>query len=121
MARRPNVHEDERGCLYEIPNVLGTTFISVTRPGITRGNHYHKEKTEWFLVLAGRAVVDTRDVGHDAITMYELCDKADAGFLQIDPLTIHSIENVGDTDLILLVQSDQIFDPNTPDTYPELV
>ena len=114
------VYTDERGDLFQLPNVRGTQFISSTKPGVTRGNHYHLIKTEWFMVLRGQALLVTRGRYTDVKEIYRLHGKYPA-VVSISPHVVHSIENVGEDELILLVQSSEIFDPANPDTYSEKV
>ncbi len=122
---------DERGCLAEFMKSphFGQIFVSRTKPGVTRGNHFHHTKAEKFLVLEGEAVIRFRKVlrpkdlgeerGEDVIE-YRVSGK---GFrvLDIPPGYAHSIENIGDTDLITLFWASETFDPERPDTYYEEV
>jgi UDP-2-acetamido-2,6-beta-L-arabino-hexul-4-ose reductase len=115
---------DARGVLSELirSEGFGQVFFSRTKPGQTRGNHYHILKHERFFVLEGRAIVHTRPLGmnvgagHWIHVSGENCTVVD-----IPPGHVHSIENVGDTDLILVVYVDATYDPRNPDTYQQNV
>ena len=115
-----SVKADSRGELYEIINMSGTQFISTTHPGVIRGNHYHKTKTEWFTVLYGSANLYTRDRATGEKVSYAM-DGRCPQIVAILPNVTHAIENVGDTDLVLLVQSNQVYDEGHSDTYSEKV
>jgi UDP-2-acetamido-2,6-beta-L-arabino-hexul-4-ose reductase len=108
---------DARGALAEFiksPH-CGQVFVSRTRPGITRGNHYHHTKTEKFLVLAGEGLIRMRHIEGDEVVEYRVCGE-DYRVLDIPPGHTHSIANVGDTDMITLFWASEIFDPDRPDT-----
>jgi len=110
---------DQRGELAELlkSTHLGQIFISRTRTGITRGHHYHNTKVEKFVVLEGDAVIRFRNIlGHDVIE-YPVSGKQ-FRVVDIPPGYTHSIENVGQSDLIVLFWADEIFEPSNPDTFP---
>ncbi|OCZ49433.1 NAD-dependent epimerase/dehydratase family protein [Dehalobacter sp. TeCB1] len=109
---------DQRGWLAEFiksPSI-GQLFISRTKPGITRGNHWHHTKVEKFLVIEGEAVIRFRKIDAKEIIEYRVSgDKLEV--LDIPTGYTHSIENVGNTDVITLFWADEIFNPDKPDTY----
>lgn len=109
---------DARGALAEFikSRHAGQIFVSRTKPGVTRGNHYHHTKTEKFLVVSGEAVVRFRSIDGDHVIEYPVRGE-DFRVIDIPPGYTHSIENVGDTDLITLFWASEIFDPEKPDTY----
>ena len=125
---------DERGCLAEFMKSphFGQIFVSRTKPGVTRGNHFHHTKAEKFLVLEGEAVIRFRKIQSDRgqwsevrgqrpeVIEYRVSGK-DFRVLDIPPGYTHNIENVGDTDVITLFWASEIFDPGAPDTYWEEV
>ncbi len=118
---------DERGCLAEFikSQHFGQIFVSRTKPGVTRGNHYHHSKAEKFLVLEGEAVIRFRKIQSDRgqrpeVIEYRVSGK-DFRVLDIPPGYTHNIENVGDTELITLFWASEIFDPEKPDTFYEEV
>jgi UDP-2-acetamido-2,6-beta-L-arabino-hexul-4-ose reductase len=98
----------------------GTEFISVSHPGVRRGEHYHFFKTEVFTVLSGKGVIYTRNRYSDERISYA-CDGDAPNSIIIRPGIVHAIENVGPTDMILLVQSDMKFNPTLPDTYQDKI
>lgn len=109
---------DPRGWLAEFirtPNA-GQIFISVTKPGITRGNHWHHTKTEKFLVVQGNAIIRFRRIDGEHVIEYPVS----GGHLQvvdIPPGYSHAITNLGDTDVITLFWASEAFDPSHPDTF----
>lgn len=109
---------DPRGCLAEFVKspTFGQIFVSTTRPGVTRGGHYHHTKTEKFLVLQGEAIVRFRQIEGDRVLEYPVSGE---GFRVVDipPGYTHSIENVGDTDLVTLFWASEVFNPDQPDTF----
>jgi UDP-2-acetamido-2,6-beta-L-arabino-hexul-4-ose reductase len=116
------VHADDRGNLFEAVKTFngGQCFISSTRPGVTRGNHYHTRKFERFLVLQGSAKICIRRMFDSVVTSLELCGHSPQ-FVDIPTMHTHNITNTGDSDLITLFWAQEIFDPARPDTVPELV
>ena len=113
-----DIHSDERGELAEFHRGSGQTYVSRTRPGYTRANHYHLHKTEKFLVVEGEAILRLRLRGSLLGTARHL-HGTDFEVIEVFPDIVHSITNVGKTDLVLVVWASEIFDPNDPDTYEE--
>jgi len=114
------VKSDQRGSLAEFlksPS-MGQIFVSHTGPGITRGNHYHHTKVEKFLVLHGNALIRLRHINSNYIVEYRVKGE-DYQVLDIPPGYTHSIENVGQDDLVTLFWASEMFDPERPDTYYE--
>lgn len=113
---------DARGELAELlrsPH-FGQIFVSRTRAGITRGNHYHDAKVEKFAVVEGEAVVRFRGVLGGAVSEYRVSGR-DFKVVDIPPGYTHNISNVGDSDLVVLFWASEPFDPGRPDTYAEEV
>ena len=113
---------DARGKLAEIIKSAhaGQIFVSVTRPGAVRGNHFHDTKVEKFLVLKGSAAVEFEDVSTHA-TFRVTTSGERWEVIDIPPGTAHRIVNVGTDDLIVLFWACEVFDPERPDTYPAQV
>jgi len=113
---------DERGSLFEAvkSNNGGQTFISTTRPGVTRGRHYHRHKVERFLVVSGHAEIRIRRLFDSEVRVFPVSGDAPR-FIDIPTFHSHEITNVGDKDLLTLFWSHEMFDPSNPDTYPEPV
>ena len=114
---------DDRGSLAEFikSQHFGQIFVSRTKPGVTRGNHFHHTKAEKFLVVEGDAMIRFRSLyGSGEVIEYRVSGK-EFKVLDIPPGYTHNIENVGATELITLFWASEIFDPDQPDTYYEEV
>ena len=111
------VKTDERGTLFEWVKQIGfgQIFISTTKPGITRGNHFHHTKTEKFLVIQGEATIKFRHIDGDEIIEYKVSGQTPR-VLDIPPGYTHNITNIGSENLITLFWANEIFDPAIPDT-----
>jgi len=118
----PVLHSDDRGWLVETVKAGsgGQCFVSTTRPGITRGNHFHRRKVERFFVLQGKAEIRLRKLFTEDVQCFTL-DGSSPAFVDIPTLHTHCITNVGDAELITLFWSDEFFDPEKSDTYFEPV
>lgn len=115
-------NEDNRGWLAEFikSEDNGQIFISTTKPGITRGNHWHNTKVEKFLVVQGQGLLQFRKIGTDKVIEYKVSgDKPEP--VDIPVGYIHNIKNIGDNMMITLFWACEIFDPENPDTYYEEV
>jgi len=109
---------DNRGWLAEFikSEGMGQIFLSRTKPGITRGNHWHHTKVEKFLVIEGQAVIKFRQInGNDVIEYVVTGEKLKV--LDIPTGFTHSITNIGDSDVITLFWTDEMFNSEKPDTY----
>ena len=115
-------HCDDRGSLFEvvIQADAGQVFFSTTKPGITRGNHYHTRKQEKFCVVKGQAMIRLRRIGTDEVIEYQVSGDHPAS-VEMPIFHTHNITNVGDTDLLTLFWTNELFDPNNPDTFYEEV
>ena len=120
--QKPALHSDDRGMLFEIVKQTrgGQVFFSATKPGITRGNHYHTRKMEKFCVVRGEAIIRLRRIGTDDIIQYRVSDDSPSS-IEIPIFYTHSIENVGETELLTLFWTNELFEPNDPDTFYECV
>ncbi len=117
------LNTDPRGTLFEATKSAGgrgQTFLSWTEPGVTRGDHFHLDKVERFLVVEGDAVIRIRKVLEDEVWDYRVSGKAPAP-VDMPTLHTHSIENVGEKPLLTLFWTHEIFDPAVPDTYSDPV
>ncbi|MCC5881585.1 MAG: NAD-dependent epimerase/dehydratase family protein [Halomonas sp.] len=116
------LHTDPRGSLYEAVKSHngGQTFLSTTKPGITRGNHYHHHKVERFLVIKGEAVIRIRRLLDDTVDSFTVSGDNPV-FIDMPTFHTHSITNIGKGELLTLFWSHAIFDPENPDTYFEPV
>ncbi len=113
---------DARGSLAEFIKSpgFGQIFVSRTGHGITRGNHFHHTKTEKFLVLEGEAIIRFRHIQSSEVIEYAVCGE-DYRVLDIPTGYTHSIENVGQGELVTLFWASEVFDPGRPDTIWEEV
>lgn len=109
---------DNRGWLAEFikSQSLGQIFISLTKPGITRGNHWHHTKVEKFLVIQGEALIRFRKIDSENVLNYWVSGEIPE-VVDIPAGYTHSIENTGYEDVITLFWACEIFNPEKPDTY----
>jgi UDP-2-acetamido-2,6-beta-L-arabino-hexul-4-ose reductase len=115
-------HVDDRGSFVETMK-LGTggqVSFSVTKPGITRGNHFHTRKIERFVVIRGDAIIRLRRIGTDEISEFHLSGSIPS-YVDMPVWYTHNISNVGKDDLYTLFWINEFFDPDDPDTYYETV
>ena len=122
LARDVELKTDDRGWLFEMTKsaAFGQVFVSTTKPGVTRGNHYHDSKIERFCLIRGSGIIRFRKTDTQRVIEYSV-DDSKIQLVDIPPGYTHSIENVGETDMIVLFWANEIFDPAAPDTYFEKV
>ena len=113
---------DNRGSFVEIikSNNKGQFSFSTTKPGITRGNHFHKRKAERFAVIKGQARIEIRRVGTDKKECFQL-NEDNPSFVDMPIWYTHNIMNIGEEDLYTFFWTSEFFDPNDPDTFFEEV
>jgi UDP-2-acetamido-2,6-beta-L-arabino-hexul-4-ose reductase len=112
------IRSDERGSLAEMmkSKAFGQIFVSRTKPGITRGNHFHHTKTEKFMVVEGAAVIRFRQI--DGVEVIEhRVSGTEFRVVDIPPGYTHHITNVGVGELVTLFWASEIFNPEKADTY----
>lgn len=116
------LNTDARGTLFEASRGGGggQTFLSWTHPGITRGDHFHLDKVERFLVVEGEAIIRIRPVLGEAIWECRVSGDAPAA-IDMPTLHTHNIVNIGDKPLLTLFWTNAVFDPAAPDTYADPV
>ena len=109
---------DERGSFTELVRTdeCGQFSISVSKPGIVRGNHYHHTKLERFIVIKGKARIGFTSVVDGSSYEFEVSDE-DIKIVTIPVGYTHNIENIGDNDMILAIWCNELFDKENPDTY----
>jgi UDP-2-acetamido-2,6-beta-L-arabino-hexul-4-ose reductase len=114
---------DHRGSFTELIKTAGCGQFSVniSKPGITKGNHWHHSKWEQFIVVSGRGLIQMRKIGSDEVLdFYVSGEKIEA--VQMLPGYTHNIINLSDTeDLVTLMWANEAFDPGHPDTVFEKV
>lgn len=113
---------DKRGILVENtdPKILTESkhfLYTVTKPGIARGNHYHKHKIEWFCILKGKCRFVTENIKTHKHEETIITDADDIVF-HTEPYIAHAMENAGNTEMIFLGFVNEILDKKAPDTYP---
>ncbi len=114
---------DDRGSFTELLRTAdcGQFSVNISKPGITKGQHWHHTKWEFFIVVAGRALIQQRKIGTDEVLNFEVSgDKIQA--VHMLPGYTHNIINLSDTeDLVTVMWANEPFDPNKPDTFFEKV
>jgi UDP-2-acetamido-2,6-beta-L-arabino-hexul-4-ose reductase len=113
---------DERGSFVETIKLIsgGQVSFSNTKPGITRGNHFHTRKAERFAVIKGKALIQLRRIGTDKIINLEL-DGDGPSYVDMPIWYTHNITNIGKDDLYTIFWINEFFDAGDPDTYFEKV
>lgn len=114
---------DARGSLTEVVRAhggQGQTFISTTRPGITRGEHFHLRKVERFVVVGGTGRISLRRLFTDEVVSFDVAGDAPA-IVDMPTMWVHNITNTGAGELTTLFWTHELFDPSAPDTFPEPV
>ena len=114
---------DDRGSFTELLRTekCGQFSVNISKPGITKGNHWHHSKWEQFIVVSGRGLIQMRKIGSDEVLdFYVSGEKIEA--VQMLPGYTHNIINLSDTeDLVTLMWANEAFDPGHPDTVFEKV
>ena len=114
---------DERGSFTELVHTpkCGQVSINISKPGITKGQHWHNTKWEQFIVVKGHGLIQLRKEGTDEILNYEVSGDKIQSVIMLPGYT-HNIINLSDSeDLVTVMYCNEIFDPNHPDTYFEPV
>ena len=110
---------DERGSFTELLKTLncGQFSVNVSKPGITKGQHWHNTKWEFFIVVSGKALIQQRRIDSEEVLNFEVSgEKIEA--VHMLPGCTHNIINLSDTqDLVTLMWANEALDPNKPDTY----
>ena len=117
------MNEDARGSFTELLKTekCGQVSINISKPGITKGQHWHHTKWEFFIVVAGKGLIQQRKIGTDEVLNFEVSgDKIQA--VHMLPGYTHNIINLSDTEnLVTVMWANEQFDPNHPDTFFEIV
>ena len=117
------MNTDDRGSFTELLKTAscGQFSVNISKPGITKGQHWHHSKWEFFIVVSGRALIQQRQLGSGEILEFEVSgEKIQA--VHMLPGYTHNIINLSQTeDLVTLMWANEAFDPNKPDTYYEKV
>ena len=110
---------DNRGSFTELVHTLkcGQVSINISKPGITKGEHWHHTKWEQFIVVSGHGLIQLRKEGTDEVLNYEVSGDKIQSVIMLPGYT-HNIINLSDTqDLVTVMYCNEIFDPNRPDTF----
>jgi UDP-2-acetamido-2,6-beta-L-arabino-hexul-4-ose reductase len=114
---------DDRGSFTELLKTekCGQFSVNISKPGITKGQHWHHTKWEFFIVVSGRGLIQQRKVGTEEVLNFEVSgEKIEA--IHMLPGYTHNIINLSDTDdLVTVMWANECFDPNKPDTFFEKV
>lgn len=111
-------HEDQRGSFTEMIKspYAGQVSVNVSKPGITKGEHWHHTKNEKFLVVSGQGLIRFRDYFSDKVIEYKVSSEK-LEVVDIPTGYTHSIVNTGDSDMVTIMWVNEMFDPNNPDTF----
>ncbi len=117
------MNENEGGSFTELLKTekCGQFSVNIAKPGITKGQHWHHTKWEFFIVVSGRGLIQLRKIGSDEILNFEVCgDKLEA--VHMLPGYTHNIINLSETEnLVTVMWANEQFDPAHPDTFREVV
>lgn len=118
-------YSDVRGSLVENtdPTIFKTTkhfFVSKSKPGVIRGNHYHFRKSEWFYVIQGECKLVVKDL-KTGKKETKLIKASQNIMVNMEPNKSHAFKNVGKEELILLALINEVHNQKDPDTYPHEV
>lgn len=114
---------DERGSFTELVHTLnaGQVSINISKPGITKGQHWHNTKWEFFIVVSGHGLIQERKLGTDEVIEFEVSGE-NIQCVHMLPGYTHNIINLSDTEnLVTVMWANELFDPNHPDTFFEKV
>lgn len=114
---------DDRGSFTELIHTLncGQVSINISRPGITKGQHWHNTKWEFFIVVAGHGLIQERKIGTDEVIEFEVSGD-NIQCVHMLPGYTHNIINLSETEnLVTVMYCNEIFNPNKPDTFFEKV
>ena len=123
FAYKLRMNCDARGSFTEILRTknAGQFSVNISKPGITKGNHWHNTKNEKFVVVSGHGLIKLRKIGSDEVTSCEVSGE-DITVVDMIPGYTHSIINLSDTeDLVTFMWCNECFDPERPDTFFEEV
>ena len=117
------MNEDARGSFTELLKTekCGQVSVNISKPGITKGQHWHHTKWEFFIVVAGKGLIQQRKIGTDEVLNFEVSgEKIQA--VHMLPGYTHNIINLSETEnLVTVMWANEQFDPNHPDTFFEVV
>lgn len=111
------MHKDDRGSFTEFikGSEMGQVSVNISKPGITKGNHWHHTKNEKFLVVSGQGVIQFRKIDDEKIIEYKVSSEK----LEVVDIPVgytHNIINTGDSDMVTVMWCNERFNPEVPDT-----
>ena len=117
------MNEDARGSFTELLKTAdcGQFSVNISKPGITKGQHWHNSKWEFFIVVSGKALIQQRKIGTDEVLNFEVSGENIQAVHMLPGFT-HNIINLSETEnLVTVMWANEPFDPNKPDTFFEIV
>lgn len=117
------MNRDERGSFTELLKTAehGQFSVNISRPGVTKGQHWHNTKWEFFIVVSGHGLIQERKIGTDEVMEFEVSGERIRAVHMLPGCT-HNIINLSETeDLVTVMWANEVFDPNRPDTFFEPV
>jgi len=121
-----DVHSDKRGWLAEmlkrseLKKDIKQIYVATIKPGFVRGNHYHLERTEWFLIFGGKAELYLEDLKTKARICLQLSSKKPK-VITIFPKIAHAVKNSGKKIVYLISAQNDVYNSKNPDTFPYLL
>lgn len=112
-------HADKRGCFAEFLKSAtgGQISVNIAKPGSSKGGHWHHTKTEKILVICGSGLIRFQQVGEEKVISYAVS----GGRMEVVDIPVgyvHTVTNTGEEDLVMVIWSNQLYDPQRPDTFP---
>ena len=123
MAFLLKMNVDERGSFTELLRTekCGQVSVNISKPGITKGQHWHHTKWEFFMVVSGHGLIQQRKVDTNEVIEFEVSGERIEAVHMLPGYT-HNIINLSDTEnLVTVMWANEAFDPNRPDTFFEPV
>ena len=117
------MNEDARGSFTELLKTqkCGQVSVNISKPGITKGQHWHNTKWEFFIVVAGHGLIEQRKIGMDEVLKFEVSGE-NIQAVHMLPGYTHNIINLSETEnLVTVMWANEAFDPARPDTFFEIV
>ena len=110
---------DQRGSFTELFKTKqeGQISVNISKPGVTKGNHYHDTKNEKFIVVSGNGLIKLRLLNSKEVIEYRVNGEK-LQVIDIPPGYVHNITNIGKDDLVTIMWACELFDKQNPDTYP---
>lgn len=117
------MNTDERGSFTELLKTekCGQFSVNISKPGITKGQHWHNSKWEFFIVVSGKGLIQMRKIGSEEVLNFEVSGERIEAVHMLPGYT-NNIINLSDTEnLVTVMWANEQFDPNKPDTFGEVV